>query len=112
MCNYKTWYYQEKLGYIIECDKCKRLQVGFGNVLLSHTREGFSTFRQQILKAHSRNYPVIEAGIKHIFIPTYSEGLTLILNTQELEDLHQMLEYADNEIKAQELMGLFYKESN
>jgi hypothetical protein len=109
MCNYKTWFYEEKKGYIIECDKCGKVQVGFGNVLLSFLKEEFDTFRQHILNAYNRKYPVIDAGIKHIFIPTSCKGLTVLLNTQELEDFHHMLEYADNEMKAQELIGLFYK---
>ena len=39
-------------------------------------------------------------------------SLTLLLNAQELTELHNMLEVADNEIQADQLIQLFYKGEN
>lgn len=110
MCDYKTWFYEDKVGYVIECKHCKKLQAGFGNVLLTFLKEDFDAFRKHISIVQDRNYPVTEAGIKNIFIPTNHAGFTLLLSKQELDDLHNMLEHADNEIQAGQLIELFYKD--
>jgi hypothetical protein len=112
MCSYKTWYYEDNLGYVIECCKCKNLQIGFGNALITFNREEFSIFRKHINTIHERHEPVNNDAVKHIMIPTPCAGLTLLLNTKELNELQNMLELADNEIQADGLMQLFYKEEN
>ncbi len=111
MCSYKTWYYEEKIGYVIECSRCDKIQVGFGNVLITFFKEEFSSFRKHIVQIFNRQQYVEESNIKHIMIPTPCTGLTLLLNAQELNELYTMLETADNEIQASQLLQLF-KENN
>jgi hypothetical protein len=110
MCNYKTWFYEDKIGYVIECKGCKKLQVGFGNVQLSFLKTDFDAFRKHVSIVQGKNRPAKQTGIKDIFIPTNHPGLTLLLNKQELGDLYNMLEHADTEIKTGQLMELFYKD--
>ena len=110
MCSYKTWYYDDSIGYVIECGKCKKLQIGFGNVLITFLKEEFCSFRKHIDTIYERHEPAADATVKHIMIPTPCIGLTLLLNTKEMKELHEMLEYVDNEMQAQQLLQLFQGE--
>ena len=110
MCNYKTWYYEEKTGYVIECDKCKKMQVGFGTVQLTFNEEDFTSFRKYLEDFNKGNDTFTKPGIKNFFIPTSCAGVSLLLNKRELDDLNNMLDHADNEMRAAELIGLFYQE--
>jgi|SRR5882757_4057628 len=110
MCNYKTWYYEEKNGYIIECSKCKKLQVGFGNVMLTLAAAEFDEFKDHLLKEQEKKQFAVAGNVKHIFIATPCEGVTLLLNNIELNELCNMLDKADSEMKAAQLLELFYRE--
>jgi hypothetical protein len=101
----------EQSGYVIECGKCKKIQIGFGNVLITFLKEEFTGFRNHIDEVFGRHQPCVEPVIKHIMIPTPCTGLTLLLNNKELADLHNMLETSDNEMQAQQLLQLFYNDT-
>src|SRR5262245_4609708 len=103
MCNYKTWYYKEKTGYVIECEQCRKIQVGFGTVLLTMTIEDLNTFREFLIEYNRKTCSPAEPGIKRFFIPTSCAGISLLLNKNELTDLCNMLENADNEMRAAQL---------
>ena len=110
MCSYKTWYYEDNTGYVIECSRCKKLQLGFGNVLITFLKEEFGSFRKHINIVYERCREQEESQVKHIMIPTPCTGATFLLNSKEMNELYHMLEQADNEMRAEELMQLFYKE--
>lgn len=112
MCSYKTWYYEEQTGYVIACGKCRKIQAGFGNVMLTFLPAAFDNFRKQIGKVYERRQVPANTVVKSIMIPTPCEGLTLLLNGQELEELYAMLEGADSEMRAEQLLQLFYKEED
>jgi len=111
MCNYKTWYYEEKNGYVIECSKCKNLQVGFGNVMLTLDSAEFDELRKLLIMEQKKVQCTVIGNVKHIFIATPCAGVTLLLNNGELNELCNMLDKADTEMKAAQLLELFYRDN-
>ena len=107
MCNYHTWFHHEQSGYIIECKHCNKIQVCFGNLLLSFRQEGFENFRQYVEKQAESIDPAADKHIKSIVLKTYCKGVNMLLTNAELEGFYQMLEYADTEMKAAALIKMF-----
>lgn len=107
MCQHQTLYYQENTGYVVKCLTCDKIQVGFNVLSATFDRAGFQKFRQQVLKTHNSRQEGMNRNVKSILIPTPCEGLNLLLSVSELEILYKILEEADNEMKAQELIKEF-----
>lgn len=107
MCQHQTLYYQENTGYVLKCQSCNKIQVGFNVLSATFDRAGFQKFRQQVVKTHDGRQEGMNRDVKSILIPTPCEGLNLLLSVGELELLYKILEEADSEMKAQELINEF-----
>lgn len=107
MCQHQTLYYQENIGFIVKCQTCDKIQVGFNVLSATFDKVGFEKFRLQVAKSHEAKQEGMSRSIKAILIPTPCEGLNLLLTVAELDLLFSMLEYADNEMKAQEIIKEF-----
>ena len=44
MCNYQTWFNDNSIGYVVECSQCRKIQTGFGNLLVTFSKEDFEKF--------------------------------------------------------------------
>lgn len=107
MCNYHTWFHDDKSGYVIECLHCNKIQVCFGNLLLSFKDTTFQHFRQYVEHNIELVAPDKDKHIKSVVLATACGGINMILTESELSGLHQMIEYADNEMKAAALIKMF-----
>lgn len=107
MCHYQTLYYQESTGYVIRCQQCDKIQMSFGNFVISLDPAEFINFCDWIAKVKDEQEPSPNPMLKTLMIPTPCEGLQLFLSAHELGELHEMLEMADTELKSSELLKLF-----
>ena len=107
MCNYKTWFHDDSIGYVVECDECQKIQTGFGNLMVTFTQEDFENFRRYLLQATENRQAAGDKKIKSIIIRTPSDGICFLLSEEELMGLQQMIEYADTEMKTAGLVKLF-----
>jgi hypothetical protein len=107
MCNSKTWFQDDNIGYVVECNQCQKIQAGFGNLMVTFTRRDFDTFRLYLLKLNNNSQPCSNKKIKSIVIHTPAEGICFLLSEDELLGLLQMVEYADTEMKTEGLIKLF-----
>lgn len=107
MCNYHTWFYHNAIGYIVECNQCRKIQTGFGNLMITFSNEEFEKFRLYLLTAVENRSPNANRKIKSIAIRTPTEGICFLLSEDELMGLQQMIEYADTEMKTAGLVKLF-----
>jgi hypothetical protein len=107
MCNYQTWFHDNRIGYVVECKECQKIQAGFGNLMVTFTHEDFENFRRYLLKATDNRQACADRKIKSTIIRTPSDGICFLLSEDELMGLQQMIEYADTEMKADCLMKLF-----
>ena len=107
MCSYHTCYQCNTRGYIVQCTECRRLQMGYGNIMVVFYPDEFESFRKLVKDLHNRQEPEERKHLKHIVIPTPSDCVRLLLSQADLAELHEMLEEADNEIKVRQLLELF-----
>lgn len=107
MCQYHTCYHDENIGYVIRCEACQRLQLGFGNIMMGFTPGQFAAFRQLVAEHYDQPLPPERRRLKYIIIPLPSDRIRLLLSRHELDGLYKLLEAADSEIIAMQLMQLF-----
>lgn len=107
MCRFKTWYHHEHIGYVVECNECQNLQIGFGNVMTTVSYSDFEVFRKHIAYVRENYSPDVNPLRKSILLQTPYDGLRFLLTERELNDLHNMVEQTDNERKAAQLLQFF-----
>ncbi len=107
MCNYQTWFHDDSIGYVVECNECKKIQAGFGNLMVTFTHKDFENFRRYLLQITENRQPAASRKIKSVVIQTPSDGICFLLSEEELMGLQQMVEYADTEMKSASLIKLF-----
>jgi len=107
MCTYKTWFHDDAIGYTVQCTDCQNLQIGFGNVMLTLSHSAFAGFREMV----NREAEIIDlenmSSCKCVILSTPCASINLLLSPMELIALQTMLESADNEMKAHQLLALF-----
>lgn len=108
MCSYQTLYHSDKSGYVVRCNECENIQVGFGNLMLTVNESEFDSFRVWLKKMlDEQSATDIKETIRCIVIPTPCDGIKLLLSLRELREFDQMLEEADTELKSFSLLKLF-----
>lgn len=112
MCQYQTCYHDESKGYIIQCEECRRLQMGYGNMMIGFNPQEFEAFCKLVGELYDQPLPAERKHLKYIVIPVPAERIRLLLSRNELNELHSMLEAACNEISARKMMKLFTLKNN
>ncbi|MEI6950109.1 DUF6686 family protein [Paraflavisolibacter sp. H34] len=107
MCQIQTLYHDQQVGYVVRCPDCAKLQIGFGNLVLTLDPDGFDQLHRQVRCTLREYIPCPNKAAKNIMLHTNHEACKLILSEEELLDLHHMLEEADNERQARQLLELF-----
>lgn len=108
MCSFQTWFHDDQTGYVVECKECQNLQIGFGNVQATICATEFDSLRKYIAIMIENHIPRDNKQVKTIVLKTPYEGFSILLSELELKDLYCMIEQADNERKAAQLMMLFH----
>jgi hypothetical protein len=107
MCSYQTLFHSDKSGYIIRCEKCAKIQVAYGNLVMTFERNDFDTFHAWIKKIYEGQQTSLSPAVRCIMIPSPCQGMRLLLSYNELKELNTMLEEADTELQSLELIQLF-----
>ncbi|MGN6293576.1 MAG: DUF6686 family protein [Chitinophagaceae bacterium] len=107
MCHYQTLYHDDCTGYVVRCPECEKIQIGYGNLMVTFGRGDFDDFRWWLKKIKNDQDFSQSPTLRCIVIPTPCEGMKLILSMRELRDFDNMLETGDTELKSLELIRLF-----
>ena len=107
MCNYQTLFHDDNTGYVVRCNDCEKIQLGFGNIMLTVSAGEFDSFRRWLKKIMDEQISVQKETLRNIVIPTSCEGIKLLLSLRELREFDHMLEEADTELQSCGLLKLF-----
>lgn len=107
MCSYQTLFHDDNTGYVVRCNECEKIQLGFGNIMLTVSMDEFDSFRQWLKKILHEQVAVPKENLRNIMIPTPCEGVKLLLSMRELREMDHMLEEADTELQSCGLLKLF-----
>ena len=106
MCHFKTWYFDEH-GYVVSCEHCNHFQVCFGTTMLTLSPTDYEVFVKMVAQKKEDHVSMCDLNIRCVILPTPCSNIHSFLSGRELDTLHTMLQTADNEMKAQELISLF-----
>ncbi|MBI3883348.1 MAG: hypothetical protein HY305_03795 [Sphingobacteriales bacterium] len=106
MCAYHTWFYSDKVGYVIECLD-NNIQLGFGTVMVTFEMADFDMFVQYIRNKTEERMPLSDRHVKSIMLKTTCKGISLLLTEVELYNRNEMIDYVDTEMKSTAIMKLF-----
>ncbi|MBX3252820.1 MAG: hypothetical protein KF862_01665 [Chitinophagaceae bacterium] len=96
-----------KNGYVAQCIHCDGLEIVHGNCIIQLAELQWTSFLQYILHVR-QTHPNKSSSIKTIMLDiAATEFFQMYLTGSELDELHDMLESADNELKAQKLIRSF-----
>lgn len=107
MCTFQTLNFNERYGYILYCEQCHYIQFAFNCVLIHFHRQDFKSFQRIVGDLAHDHEDVPDSAVKSILIPTPCEGLSLYLSLIELRTLLKMIDEADSQLCANDLIGLF-----
>lgn len=107
MCHYQTLYHDDNTGYVVRCGDCEKIQIGFGNMVITFTTADFDSFRWWLQKIKDDQHPSQKTTVRSIMIPTPCEGMKLLLSLRELTDFTEMLDKADTELRSLQMIQLF-----
>lgn len=107
MCTFQTLNFSERHGYILYCNQCHYIQFAFNCVLIHFHREDFKSFQRIVNDLAQDHEGMPNSEIKSILIPTPCEGLSLYLSLAELRALLNMVDEADSQLCANDLVSLF-----
>lgn len=107
MCSYQTLFHDDNTGYVVRCNECEKIQLGFGNLMLTVATDEFDSLRRLLKKILGEQGPVPKENLRQIVVPTPCERMKLLLSVRELRELDRMLEEADTELQSYGLLKLF-----
>jgi hypothetical protein len=107
MCSYQPLYHNAKTGYVIRCTECEKIQVAFGNLVMTFNREDFNDFRLWIKMISNDRPEYPNPMTRCIMIAAPCQGIQLLLSAVELAELASLLECADTELQSLHLISLF-----
>lgn len=106
MCVFDTLFSDHQMGYVVACAQCRHIQIGFGNVQLVMELKAFEAFRQEVCAVSAHAVAGEFPDQKTIVLKTACAGYRILLSETELKKLHHMIEMADSERQALELIRM------
>lgn len=99
--------YDNDYGYVVRCKDCGFFQIGFISTMLTLSALDFSVFIQLVEHKYNEDHIARSLNEKNTVIETPSPGYCMILNNKETGQLLHLLEKADNEARALDMIKLF-----
>ena len=106
MCEYLSLYFGD-IGYVVRCKQCGLYQLAFMCIVITLTKQDFFAFCGIVKRKYEEANYAHSENSKCIIIQTPAEGISFLLTKNEVKRFTEILEEADNEEKAQCLIGLF-----
>lgn len=107
MCSYNNLVHSPN-GYVIRCEKCQNLHVGFGTTVLAFSNQDFFEFYHTINEQIEEYRNITCTTSKQITIPTALRSISLVYSYNELEQLNILLQAAKEKLKKEALFNFNY----
>lgn len=94
-------------GYVARCVRCGIYEIAFISTLVMLKADDFSVFIKMVTYKSLHEQKGSDPDLKCMVVETPVEGFCMILTRREACQLAELLERADTEARAQDLLGLF-----
>lgn len=106
MCNFRMWYKTDDEVYVLQCVQCNTYQVRVRNAAFMFDTFSFTLFCEVVSDLYIRSAE-LKPG-EPITVPTFNQGMDLLMERPALRELYHLLDGADTEMKAAQMTSLFY----
>ncbi len=106
MCEFQSLYFGDD-GYVVRCNKCGHYQIAFASTMLNLADGDFKKLCSAVRQKNKEESHYSNPSAKAVVVPTPSNGMFMLLTKKEAQRLYEILEEADNEEKALNLLSLF-----
>ncbi len=106
MCEFQSLYFNDD-GYVVCCTECGIYQVAFISTVLTLTESNFEAFCKVVNHKCSEEDCSFIENSKNVAVPSPAYGIYMLLTRSEAQTFKDILEEADNEVKALALIDLF-----
>lgn len=108
MCEFQTLHCSND-GYVVRCKECGHYQIGYGSTMLTLGDNDFETLCNVVMHKCAEEDCPSSNNCKRVIIPTVCKSMSILLTYKEALRFNEILQEADNEMKALELMDMFQK---
>lgn len=105
-CQFHSLYYGDE-GYVVCCKNCGQYQIAFLSVILSLSEKNFIVLCKQVETKCTEESLIFNKQSKSIIITTPAMDVSIVLTGAEAIHFNKILQEADNEMKAINLLSLF-----
>jgi len=106
MCNFRMWYKSDDEVYVLQCTHCNTYQVRLRNAAFMFDTFTFTLFCEVVADLYTKVMnKELEQPVK---VPTFNQGMELVLELAQLRELYYLLDGADTEMKAAQMTNMFY----
>lgn len=102
MCGYKTLHRNEE-GYVVYCQNCECMHIGFGTTVLLKSTEEFYEFGAQVEQYYHKEQDSEHPNLKTILISTSSDAVALLYSLNDLKKLKCLLNKAKERLTLEKL---------
>lgn len=99
----------EGTSYVLWCRSCGGFQLFFSGLIFLYSQKEAAKWLLELEEALRYVQLPIHSEPHHSLLPTPRRGVHLYLSPSELEQLHHLLQAADNEVRARALLNLFHQ---
>jgi hypothetical protein len=108
-CHYQSLY-TGKDGYVVRCKECGHYQVAYLCVMLTIEKEEFRSFRRKMEQHYKESLSLATDYHKCVIVETAAAGTRFLFSRAEIKRLTEILDEADTEEQAQNMLLLFQQE--
>jgi len=105
MCNYKIWIQPSEDVYVLECTECNTYQVRLYGAAFMFKPSEYIQFKNAVQFFYNRL--ANNTNEDPIIIPTFNQGIDLLLSESSLKELYYLVDAADTEMRTAKIVSQF-----
>jgi hypothetical protein len=102
-CTYKVLHHNAD-GYIVRCNQCNSISVGYGTTSIAFTWEQFYEFKSLVTEYYEAFKHNTNPNLKQVEIATAARSIKLLYSVNELAGMLELMEEAHASLAVEQLM--------
>ncbi len=103
-CTYRVLHHNAE-GYIVRCNQCNSISVGYGTTSIAFTEEQFYEFKSLVSDYYEAFKHTSNRNMKQVEIATAARSIKLLFSVNELANISELMEEAHASIAVERLMA-------
>lgn len=106
MCEFKTLYLDNTLGYVLQCIQCKHITIGFGMLVFSRSLTEFYKLVHDTHNCYAHHAALgMDPKVRTIPFLQLSEQSCLTVSLHDLRYLGELLDFASTKLQLEKMIS-------